>query len=166
MHHKLIKRITTTQQSLRTISNIMFNSFKLPAKLILLSGAIIIFGGLNVSGQSPVDNVTQYRGAFAKEKLTVSNTAKILTNSVYNPVVSGRPASQTRADYALITVETDCLRYWPTNDAPTSTDGHKVCDGGAITIYGYNNILHFKMIRVTNDVTIQVSYYRFSSNTP
>lgn len=119
---------------------------------------------VGLEGQSPTNNVTQYRGAFAKETLTVSNTAKILTNSVYNPVITGMPASQSRADYALITVETDCLRYWPTGDAPTTTLGHKVCDSSSITVFGYHNLVNLKMIRVTNDVTIQVSYYRFLSN--
>jgi hypothetical protein len=130
----------------------------------ILIGLILLSSSL--SAQSPTFNVTQYRSAFDKEKLTVSNSVKVLTNSVYNPTVTGRPSSQTRADYALITVETDCLRYWPNGSSPTTTDGHKVCDGGTFFIYSYNNILNLKMIRVTNDVTIQVSYYRFSSNTP
>jgi hypothetical protein len=144
----------------------MRHLIRTPARWILLSGAIILFSPIVIKSQSPVDNVTQYRGAFAKETLTVTNAVKTLTNSVYNPTVTGRPSSQTRADYALITVESDCLRYWPTSANPTTTQGHKACDGAAITVYGYNNILNWKAIRVTTDVTIQVSYYRFSSNTP
>lgn len=133
---------------------------KLVLTLALLSCAVI-------NAQSPVDNVTQYRGAFAKEKLTVSNSVKVLTNSVYNPTVTGRPSSQTRADYALITIESACIRYWPTGDNPTTTDGHMICDTGTITIFGFNNIKNWKAIRTAStDVTIQVSYYRFSSNTP
>jgi hypothetical protein len=127
---------------------------------------IVALCGVGLSAQNPVFNVTQYRGAFAKEKLTVSNSVKTLTSSVYNPTTSGSPSSNTRADYAYITVETDCMRYWPTGDNPTTTDGHKVCDSQSITIYGFTNINNLKMIRVTNDVTIQVSYYRYGANTP
>ena len=140
-------------------------------KRFLLISALVGLAFVNTGhAQSPQFNVTQYRGAFAKEKLTVSSSVVTLTSSVYNPTVSGSPSSTTRADYAYITVEnsvaTDCMRYWPTGDNPTTTDGHKVCDSQSITVYGFKNIQNFKMIRITSDLTIQVSYYRFASNTP
>lgn len=116
--------------------------------------------------QSPQFNVTQYRAGFAKETLTVSSVAKILTAATYAPTVTGVPANQTRADYCLITVETDSIRYWPTGSAPTSAQGHLITAGGSFYIYGYNNIKNLQMIRVTTDATVQVSYYRFFSNTP
>ena len=127
---------------------------------------ILAFSSIELSGQQPQFNVTQYRAAFAKEKLVVSNTVKTLTSSVYAPTITDASGARSRADYALITVESDCLRYWPTGDDPTTTDGHKVCDGGSFFIYGFDNISHLEMIRITTDVTIQVSYYRFMSNTP
>ena len=132
-------------------------------KLVLI---LIIIFSTGIIAQQPQFNTTQYRAAFDKETLVVSNVSKLLTSSVYAPTVADTPSIQTRADYALITVEADCLRYWPTGTAPTTTLGHKVCDGGSIYIYGFNNIANFRMIRITTDVTIQVSYYRFSSNTP
>ena len=118
-----------------------------------------------LGAQSPAFNTTQYRGSFAKEKLVVSSTVKTLTASVYNPACTNCIPSNNRADYAVITVETDCLRFWSQGSDPTTTDGHKVCDGGQILVWSYSNILNLKMIRVTTDVTIQVSYYRYASNT-
>lgn len=132
-------------------------------KKIFLTGGLLLIP-LIASGQSPQFNTTQYRGAFAVETLTVSNSVKTLTSSIYAPTVTdGIPASN-RADYALITVETDCLRYWPNGTDPSTTVGHKVCDGGTITVSGFSNIANLKMIRITNNVTIQVSYHRFITN--
>lgn len=131
---------------------------------ILLSSSLV--------AQSPQFNVTQYRGGFDGETLTVSSTSKALTSSKYNPTITDVPSSQSRADYAVITVETDAIRWWPctgslcTVGAPTSSTGHLVPTGGAFTIYGYGNIVSLRMIRVTADATIQVSYYRFMNNVP
>ena len=122
--------------------------------------------------QQPQFNVTQYRAGFDGEKLTVTNASKALTASVYNPVITDVPSVQSRADYAVITVETDSIRWWPctgalcTIGAPTSANGHLVTAGSSFTIYGYGNIVSLRMIRVTTDATIQVSYYRFMSNVP
>lgn len=122
----------------------------------------------SLNAQSPQFNTSQYRGAFAKEKLTVSNSVKTFTSSVYAPTSNCPTTSLCHADYAVVTVENttvaDCMRYWMTSDNPTVTDGHRACDSNTITIWGYSNIKNFKAIRITSDVTIQVSYYRFLSN--
>lgn len=134
--------------------------------------ALFLFIPILVWGQQPQFNVTQYRAGFDGEKLTVSSVSKALTSSVYNPTITGTPSSASRADYAVITVETDSIRWWPctgslcTVGAPTSANGHPVTAGGSFSVYGYANIVSLRMIRVTTDATIQVSYYRFMSNTP
>ncbi len=125
-----------------------------------------------IIAQSPQFNVTQYRGGFDGETLTVSSVSKALTSSVYNPTITGVPSSQSRADYAVITVETDAIRWWPctgslcTVGAPTSTTGHLQAASTSFTVWGYSNIQNLRMIRVTNDAMIQVSYYRFMTNVP
>jgi hypothetical protein len=126
----------------------------------------ILFGPSTLRAQQPQFNTTQYRGGFAsgKEKLTVSSTAKALTSSVYAPICTDSPPALCQADYAYITVETDALRWWP-HDDPTSTDGHLQPANTSFTVWGFDNIVNLRMIRVTTDATIQVSYYRFSSNT-
>lgn len=126
----------------------------------------------NGNAQQPQFNVEQYRGGFDGETLTVTNASKALTASKYNPTIAGVPSSSSRADYAVITVEADAIRYWPctgalcTVGAPTSTTGHLVPVNGSFTVWGYSNIVALRMIRVTTDATIQISYYRFMSNTP
>ncbi len=135
---------------------------------------LISFCALSISllAQQPQFNVTQYRGGFNGETLTVTNASKALTASVYNPVITSVPSSQSRADYAYITVETDAIRWWPctgslcTIGAPTATVGHLQAANTSFTVWGYSNIQNLRMIRVTNDATIMVSYYRFMSNTP
>lgn len=140
-------------------------------RLGLIIGCALLFAP-TVIGQQPQFNVSQYRGGFDGETLTISSTSKALTSSVFNPTISGVPSSSSRADYALITVETDSIRWWPctgalcTVGAPTSTTGHVVPKDSSFTVYGYGNILNLRMIRVTTDATIQVSYYRFMTNVP
>lgn len=134
--------------------------------------AILLIIPCAIQAQQPQFNTTQYRAGFNGEKLTVSSVSKALTASIYNPVITDTPSSQSRADYAVLTVEVDAIRWWPctgalcTVGAPTSTSGHQVALGGTITIFGYANIVNFRMIRVTTDATVQVSYYRFIGNTP
>jgi hypothetical protein len=138
-------------------------------KIILL--ALLLVPSL-VGAQQPQFNTEQYRGGFDGETLTVSTVSKALTSSVYNPTITGTPAANSRADYAVITVEADAIRYWPctgalcTVGAPTSTTGHLVPVNSSFTIWGFSNIQNLRMIRVTTDATIQVSYYRFLSNVP
>lgn len=139
-------------------------------KRIFLASILALVVASPVIAQSPQYNVTQYRGAFAFEKLTVSSVSKALTSTVFAPTANcGPTTTQCRADYALITVEgssTNCLRYRPDGTAPDSSTGHKACDGAVIFINGYTNILNWHGIRTSSDVTIQVSYYRFTNNTP
>lgn len=140
----------------------------------MIKKTILFISLLSISlfAQSPQFNVTQYRGGFDGEKLTVSNTSKALTSSIYNPTITDVQSSQSRADYAVVTVETDSIRWWPctgslcTVGAPTSTSGHLVTSGSSFTVWGYGNIVSLRMIRVTTDATIQVSYYRFMNDVP
>jgi len=142
-------------------------------KRILTIGLLVGLALVNVGeAQQPQFNATQYRAGFNGEVLTVSNVSKALTSATYAPVVTGTPSSQTRADYAYITVETDAIRWWPctgtncTIGAPTATQGHLQPLGSSFTVWGFANIQNLRMIRVTTDATIQVSYYRVSSNVP
>lgn len=134
--------------------------------------AILLATPFYIHAQQPQFNTVQYRGGFNGETLTVTNASKALTASVYNPTITDVPSSQSRADYAVVTVETDAIRYWPctgalcTIGAPTSTSGHLVPKDTQFVIWGYSNIVNIRMIRVTTDATIMVSYYRFMNDTP
>lgn len=117
-----------------------------------------------LGAQQPAFNNDQYRGSFAHETLTVSTVSVALTSATYNPVVTDALPSSTRADYAMITVETDCIRFWDDTTAPTGSAGHLVCAGGTFYVWGFKNLRDLRMIRVTTDATLQISYFRFASN--
>lgn len=88
---------------------------------------------------------------YATETLTVSSAAKTLTVSVMLP--GGR-----RPTVAQLTTETDALRYYVDGTTPTNAVGHLIPVNSTILVCG-PSIGRLKMIRVTNDVTVTVSYY-------
>jgi len=93
--------------------------------------------------------------AFAKEELTISSTAVSLTSSVF------RPAGQTPASKAFITVETAPIRYWYDGSTPTATSGHRAEAGAVIELEPLDDIEHFKAIAETaTDALIKVTYER------
>lgn len=100
-------------------------------------------------------------GSFAKEKLTVSSTSKALTSSTYDISELGNNGNQVRrkiAEFALISVETDQIRFWTNGSDPTTTDGHLMNVGDTLKLESADDIKNFRAIRVTTDATIQVSY--------
>lgn len=79
----------------------------------------------------------------AYEAITVSNTAIGFTSVAYN--------------YALVTVETDSIRFRVDGTDPTSSEGHKLDPGDTVELLGGNAILYFRAIRTSSDATIRVS---------
>ena len=83
------------------------------------------------------------------QTLAVSSTAVSLTV----------PA---RANAALITVESNSIRWWDDGSTPTSTTGHLATSGTQVMYFDTGDrdlIVNFKAIRVTSDATLQISYY-------
>lgn len=93
--------------------------------------------------------------AFADEKITV-NTAVGFTTATYAPT-PGNPAFR-----ALVTVETDQVRFRYEGTDPTSSVGHLLDPGDRIVIEGYDNIKNARFIKITNNATLQVTYERFA----
>lgn len=89
------------------------------------------------------------------EQLTVSSTAKLLTATKYD-IGDGEGV----ADLAIISVETDAIRYRTDGVAPTATVGMPQAANSTFTVYGVLCVKKLQMIRVTTDATIEVSYYR------
>ena len=97
--------------------------------------------------------MAQYRATsevefFDQESLTVSSTSVGLTNR------------QNDADYALITVETDQVRWNLTGIVATATD-HLASVADIIELEGSANIRNFRALRVTADAALRVSYGRY-----
>ena len=83
---------------------------------------------------------------FGYESMTVSTTAVGITDSVR----SGR-------DRALITVETDEVRFRTDGGAPTSSEGHIAAAGSSIVLDSAEELVNFLAIRVTSDATLKVT---------
>ena len=101
------------------------------------------------------------KDCFGFEKLTVSNTPKALTASVYNVVDSGLNGNQiTRkyAEFATISVEGDQIRYRLDGNNPDTTTGHLLNPNDVLFLNSGADIMRFRAIRITSDATIQVSY--------
>lgn len=83
---------------------------------------------------------------FGYESIAVSTAAVGITDSVR----SGR-------DRALITVETDQIRFRSDGTAPTASEGHLVDAGSSIILESAEELVNFKAIRVTTDATLKVT---------
>lgn len=83
----------------------------------------------------------------AKETLTVSSTALPLTANL----------AESRT-HAFITVAADAVRFWLDGTAPTATVGHLANVGDTIVLTGRAELDGFRVIRVTTDATLSVSY--------
>ena len=99
---------------------------------------------------------------FAEEVLVVADTALPLTASVY------APTGASPADMAIITIETDSVRWRDTGQVPTSAVGHlEVVTSSApknLTICGIAAIRKFQVIRSTAvSAGLTATYYREGS---
>jgi len=81
------------------------------------------------------------------ESLTVSSTAVALTE-----------AKAQLAQEAIVSVETDQVRYRLDGTAPTSSEGHLLEAGDYLVLRGYGQVNSFQAIRVTTDATLRVTY--------
>lgn len=97
----------------------------------------------NVKGIDPLD----------KEELTISTAALGFTAGVVQQAAGN-------AAIAVVTVETDSIRYWVDGSTPTSSSGHLAPADSSFTICGLNSIKNFLAIRVTLDSAIKVSFFK------
>lgn len=96
--------------------------------------------------------------AINYEAITVGTTVVDLAEAV----TSG--GATRRGQRALVTVESQQIRFRYDGTAPTSTEGHVAGDGDQIEIVGYDNINNFRAIRhsaATADATIRVTLEGF-----
>lgn len=94
---------------------------------------------------------------FNWEVLTIGTTATALTAAKYQPAGSA-------ANMAQLTVESGDIRYLVTGN-PTATDGHYVGSfpPQTFTICGLDSIKAFRVIRVSSDAKLTVTYYKTKS---
>lgn len=91
--------------------------------------------------------------AFQHETITVSSSSIGFTTGIIDN-------GSGQATYALVSIETNAVRFWSDGSAPTATVGHPVAAASMIEVCGYGNIKNFRMIRQSADATATVSYFR------
>ncbi len=91
--------------------------------------------------------------------LTVSSTAVTL-------VTNASPTLPANAKGAIITVETDQVRYREDGTAPTSSEGILLNPGDVLTYDSWTSddskrriLIAVKFIRVTSDAALKIHYY-------
>jgi hypothetical protein len=85
-----------------------------------------------------------------------SHVATVSTSAVNLPNI---PATAT---HALLSIETNDLRWLDTGTNPSATQGHKLAADNYFWISGRQRLLDWKMIRVSADATITVTYYNYA----
>lgn len=106
---------------------------------------------MSLSGFSVTHLIGGLYQESAFEKLTIGNTVKTLTESVFTK--EGKVAKR-----AFITVENASFRFKFHGGTPTASEGHIARPNGTLTIIGTANIKNFKAIRTGNDSTTQITY--------
>jgi hypothetical protein len=91
---------------------------------------------------------------FAFEEIDVSSTAKSFT------IATAFPDGLKGADLAVAFVEDDAVRYRADGLAPTATVGMLVAVSTSFTVCGEASIRKIRLIRVTADADVSVTYYR------
>lgn len=86
------------------------------------------------------------------DTITVSSTA--VGFAAADISTTGRSAS-----VAVGYVATDAVRYWDNGQTPTATVGMYVGVNTGFVVCGVKAIRDFRMIRVTNDASVTVSFY-------
>ena len=86
--------------------------------------------------------------ASGYQDLTVSNTAVGLT-------VPSTPVARC----AIITVETDQVRFTVDTTTPTSSKGHLLNAGDLLELGNTEMLTNARFIRVTTDATLRISYF-------
>ncbi|KKL61092.1 hypothetical protein LCGC14_2198790 [marine sediment metagenome] len=94
--------------------------------------------------------------SLGKATLTVSSLVVGLADAT--PSINSRAATVKRA---IITCETDSVRWWPSDD-PSSSDGHLMDASDALSFMAssYQHVLQsIRFIRVTGDAVLKISYF-------
>jgi len=124
-------------------------------RMVLAALLLLAAPPASVSAQGgPCPGVAHPLRPYASEVLTVSSAALGFTASVY--AVAGHQGPEA----ATLTVEVTSLRYEADGvTTPTSTVGH-LMGIGTYAVCGGDTIRAMRMIRVTTDSTVTVTYFR------
>lgn len=97
--------------------------------------------------------------------LAVSGTAVSLADS--SPALVAGRVNDKLVTRALITVETDDVRWRADGTAPEVTEGHKLLNGDSITFIDarYSQLLaDIQFIKVTNNAALKITYFKLQGD--
>jgi hypothetical protein len=98
--------------------------------------------------------ITTPMRAYAFESITVSTVAIGGTSATYAPEPSTAPTM------AIVSVESNPIRFRIDGTNPTSSVGHAAVDTNYIQLCGTKDVTSFRAIRSgASDATIRVTYY-------
>lgn len=101
-----------------------------------------------------------YLRPFAFEKITVGQSSTALTPATYLDTANANgAAAKQSAMEAVISVETQSVRFRTDGGVPTSTDGHLITANTFITVSNLTAIKNFRAYAPTGTATLQVTYY-------
>lgn len=126
-------------------------------KKVRIAFALALLAGLSLHSTGTVQascGRPDSPGVFAFETITVSSASIGFTSATY------APTGQTPAFAALVTIETNSVRFRSDGTAPTASVGHIVTANQTIEVCGTDNVKNFRMIRVGSDASATVSYFR------
>jgi hypothetical protein len=95
--------------------------------------------------------------AVASSTVAATTSATVgLDSSKYLPS-SGAYAGKY-AQWALITVEENDIRFWANGNDPTADEGHYIYSGGVFLLKGSDAVKNFRAIGISDTATLQVTY--------
>ena len=92
--------------------------------------------------------------AFAHEALAVSSTSVPFTAATWK-----NPSTGSAARKALVTVESNTVRWRADGTDPTASTGHQLAAGQSLEVWGAD-MNRIEFIRETSDATVRVTYFR------
>lgn len=108
-----------------------------------MAGAVVCNGG---------------KPAYAFESITVSTTAIGITSTLVHQQSASAPTRDAR--FAVITVESQPLRYRIDGTNPDASTGHLLAAGDVLTLDNFDDIRRLRMIRSgASDSTAMVTLF-------
>lgn len=93
--------------------------------------------------------------AFAFESISVSSSAIGFTTATWS-----NPTTGSAARMALVTIETNPVRWRADGTNPTASVGHLLGAGDGVKVWGATDITSIRFIATGGDATARVTYYR------
>lgn len=123
---------------------------KLRSLMLVAAVALLLISGTEPVVQAACNGFQTQTKPFAFETITVSNVSIGFTT-----------ATADVANYAVVTLETNPIRYRADGSAPTAAIGHLASAGTTLEVCGKSAIASFRMIRQgAADATAPVTYYK------